>query len=223
MKNGLYLIRDVVEGEGRHRLDIFWHLGPDMQRVEQNVFQGRDASQGLAILPAQGHNWEESFGTASWSPVYGQKALANVVHFSTIANVPAEFSTMLVALQEVHPSERSFSRIGGHGSETSVSVYQYSGEAGEYSFFFARSGEPWRHDTVSCDAEFLCWRGKTGDADQLFIACNGSYTKIEGGPELRCSRPVRWCSLHLEDGRWIACSSDPEAVEAPLDSILRRK
>ena len=39
LKNGIYLVRDLVEGQGRHQLNIAWHLGQEMQLVEENVYR----------------------------------------------------------------------------------------------------------------------------------------------------------------------------------------
>jgi Heparinase II/III-like protein/Heparinase II/III N-terminus len=217
LKNGLYLVRDLVEGRGQHRLDISWHLGQDMQLVGQNLFRVKGASQGLALLPAQGHGWAEEVRKEAWSPVYGQKAPMTVLNFSTIADVPAEFALLLVTLAEVHPGARSFTRIGGQQPESTVRAYQYAVEAGEYSFFFGEPGKSWRQNSVSSDAEFLCWRGRPGSPDHQLILCNGSYTKIAGGPELRCGKAVRWCELVVQGGRRTVQSSDPEAVEVPSD------
>jgi hypothetical protein len=220
LKNGVYVVRDVVEGQGRHRLDISWHLGQGLQLVAQNVFRVKGASLGFSLLPAQGHGWAEEVRKQAWSPVYGQKAPMTVLNFGKTADVPAEFAVMLVALEEVHADARSFVRIRGHEGQSAVSAYQYAGERAEYSFFFGEPGKSWSLNSVSSDAEFLCVIKTSGNSDHVFVLCNGSYTKIEGGPELRCRRAVRWCELHLQSGRRTLWSSDPEAVEsAASDSI----
>jgi hypothetical protein len=219
LKNGLYLVRDLVEGQGRHRLDISWHLGRDMQLVGQHVVRVKGASRGLALVPVQEHGWAEEVRKEAWSPVYGQKAPMTVLNFGTIAEVPVEFVLMLVVLEEIHPGARSLTRIVGSEPDSTVSAYQYAAEAGEYFFFFGEPGKPWRQNSVSSDAEFVCWNRKPGRSDHLLILCNGSYTEIEGGLELRCRRAVRWCELRLEGGRKTVRSSDPEAVKVtPGDS-----
>ena len=81
LRNGIYLVRDVVEGQGKHRLDIPWHLGQDLQLVEEGLFRVKGASQGLALLPAQGHGWAQEVRRESWSPAYGQKAPMTVSEF----------------------------------------------------------------------------------------------------------------------------------------------
>jgi len=217
LKNGLSLVRDVVEGQGRHRLDISWHLGQEMQLVEQNVFRVKGASLGLAVVPVQGHGWAEEVRKEAWSPVYGQKAPMTVLNFGTTADVPAEFAIMLIVLEEVHPGERFFTQSSAQPADSTVRAYKYSGDGGEYAFFFAEPGKTWQQNSVSSDAEFVCWGRKTGSQDHVLIQCNGSYTEIVGGPELRCRKAVRWCELAVQDGRRVVQSSDPDAVEAAPD------
>jgi len=213
LKNGLYLVRDLVEGQGRHRLDISWHLSQEMQLVEQNVFRVKGASQGLALVPVQGHGWAEEVRRAAWSPVYGQKAPMTVLNFGTTADMPAEFALLLFVLEEVHPGARSFTRIAGRETDSAIAAYQYTGEGGEYSFFFGEPGKPWRHNSVSSDAEFVCWNRTPGSPDYVLIQCNGSYTEIEAGPKLRCRRAVRWCELAVQGGQRTVRSSDLDAME----------
>ena len=208
LKNGVYLIRDVVEGQGEHQLDISWHLGQDLQLLKENVFRAKGASQGMALLPAHGHRWAEQVGKDYCSPVYGQKSAMTVLNFSTTATVPQEFAVLLVTLEEAHRGPGSFTRAVAQKTESPVSAYRYSSEDAEYSFWFAEPGKPWRQGVVSSDAGFVCWSQKPGN---LLILCNGSYAVIEGGLELRFGRQVSWGEVILERGRRTVFSSDPEA------------
>lgn len=149
LKNGLYVVRDVVEGKGRHRLDISWHLGQDMQLVAGGLFRVKGASQGLAIVPVQGRGWAEEVRKEVWSPVYGQKAPSTVLNFGATADLPAEFAFVLITLEEVHPAARSFARIDAAEKESPVAAYRYVKEGQEYSLFFGTPGKPWRHRSVS--------------------------------------------------------------------------
>jgi hypothetical protein len=217
LKNGLYLVRDVVEGQGRHRLDIPLHLGEDMQLVDGNLFRAKGTSQGLAIVPMRGQDWAEEVRKETWSPAYGQTAPTTVLNFSKTTEMPAEFAFLLVSLDDVQPATRSFTRIGGEAPESAVTAYHYAEEGREYFFFFGTRGKAWRHHAVSSDAEFVCWNRSPGTLDHLLILSNGSYTKISGGPELRCRQPVCWCELVFQGGRKSVRSSNPDAIEDPPD------
>ncbi len=213
LKNGMYLVRDLVEGQGCHQLDIAWHLGQEMQLVEESVFRVKGASQGLALLPVQGSGWAEEVRKESWSPAYGQKAPMTVVNFSTNTDMPAEFAVLLVTLEEAHRKPGTFARIDVKESHASVRAYRYTGEAGEYKFYFGERGKPWRQGTVSSDAEFCCWSRMHGSAVQRLIMVNGSHAEVDGGPELRCRRTVSWSEVTLEESQKQIFSSEPEAVE----------
>ena len=204
-------------------MDVSWHLGQETQLVEQNVFRAKGASHGLTLVPVQGHGWAEEVRREAWSPAYGQKAPMTVVNFGTTADVPAEFATLIVALDEVHPQQRSFTRTGGQETDATVRGYHYADEAAEYFFYFAPAGKPWRMSSVSSDAEFVCWSKKPGSPDQLLVLCNGSYTEIEGGPEVRCRKAVRWCELSAQGGQTTVQASDPEALEAVPENSSERE
>src|SRR5258708_9741984 len=181
LKNGVYLVRDLVEGHGHHQLDIAWHLGQEMQLVEENVFRVKGASQGLALLPVQGSGWAEEVRKESWSPAYGQKAPMTVVNFSTNTDAPAEFAVLLVTLEEAHRKPGTFARIDVKESHSSVRAYRYAGDAGEYTFFFGERGKPWCQGAVSSDAEFCCWSRRHRSAALRFILLNGSHAEVDVG------------------------------------------
>jgi hypothetical protein len=211
-KNGIYLVRDVVVGQGKHQLEISWHLGQDLQLLKENVFRAKGASQGLALLSAHGHGWAEEVGKEFWSPVYGQKAPMSVLNFSTTATGPAEFAIVLVTLEEAHRSPGHFERIAAQASDSAISAFRYSAEGEEYSLLFGEPGKPWRYGVVSSDADFVCWSRRAG-AHRMLRLSNGSYAAIEGGPELRFRRAVSWGEVILEGSRRTLESSDPEAVQ----------
>jgi hypothetical protein len=210
LKNGVYLVRDVVEGQGKHQLDISWHLGQDLQLIGPNVFRAKGAPQGLALLPAQGHGWAEEVRQEACSPVYGQKAPMTVVNFGTIATVPAEFATLLVVLGNADRSPGSFVRIVVRRPDSEVSAYRFSSDEAEYSFWFSEPGKPWQQGAISSDAGFVFWSQKPS---KRLILCNGSYAAVEGGWELRCRREVSWGEVVLERDRRTVLSSDPGAVQ----------
>lgn len=220
LKNGIYLVRDRVEGEGKHQLDISWHLSEDLQMVEENVFRIKGTSQGLAILPAQSSGWIEEIDKDFWSPAYGQKAPITRLNFSIHTKMPAQCCVLLVTLEKVQSSPGSFQRIGGRETDPSVSAYRYESPASEYSFFFAEQGKPWRQDSLSSDAEFVCWSRKPGSVEQNLILCNGSYVAVDGGPGLQFKRHVLQGEVVLRRNVKEVFSSDPEAIEdksTPLD------
>jgi hypothetical protein len=252
LRNGIYLVRDVIEvqgmevrgidGQGTHRLDLSWHLGQELQLVEDGLYRVRGASQGLALLPCAGHGWAEEVRRESWSPAYGQKAPMTVLNFSVTTALPAEFATLLVTLDEAHPGERSFARSTDPASAAEqdaairpvhkyVREYRYAADGMEYSFVFGESGKSWHTGSISSDAEFVCWRHKPGSAspqlngelqgDGHLFLCNGSFAEVKEGVALRCTQPVQWAELLISQGVRNVFSSDPPAVEALSEPVLQ--
>jgi hypothetical protein len=209
LKNGMYLVRDVAEGQGQHQLDISWHLGQDLELLRENVFHVNGTLQGLAILSAQGHGWAEDVRKGEWSPAYGQKAPATVFNFGRTTVVPAELAILLVILEEADRNPGSLRIVAGQPDST-VSEYRYISEEAEYSFLFSESGQPWRQGVISSDAGFVCWSRKPSNR---LVLCNGSYAEIEGGLELHYQHEVAWAEVTLEGSRRTVWSSDPDAVQ----------
>ena len=72
LKDNFWLIRDVAVGEARHRLEISWHFGSEIQVQTENIFGVRNGDDRLAIITVSAHGWSEE-GHKDWcSPCYGQ-------------------------------------------------------------------------------------------------------------------------------------------------------
>jgi hypothetical protein len=217
LKNGIYLVRDLVTGRGRRRIDIAWHLGQDLQLTD-GVFRLQGASQGvaLALLPVQGHGWAEEVRRESCSPVYGQKAPMTTINFSAELALPAEFAVLLVTLEGIRRGTTSFTRIESATTDSDVIGYRYAEEGAEHSFIFGEPGKSWRMSSCSSDAEVVCVNRTPERGDEQLILCGGSYARVDGGAELRCARPVEWAELTLRAGNRDIFSSDMSAVEIKI-------
>jgi hypothetical protein len=228
LRRNMYLVHDAIEGTGRHKLEIFWHLGPDLNLIAEGLFRMRRASAGMALLPA-GQGWAEELRRDSWSPAYGKKANATVAVFSTESEVPRDFGAMLVALKEALQGPGRLMRIGSDRALSTVG-YRYVGDSEEDVFLFGRSdtgqrgegrgGEGWQAAGVSSDAEFVCWSRIKNDHSQLILV-NGSHAEVENGPRLRFKRSVTWGELILRDNRREIFSSDPDAIEEETEVSLQ--
>jgi hypothetical protein len=212
LKSGLFLVRDFACGSGKHRLDISWHLGPEMRFQGECLFRVKGTSGGLAVLCADKHGWEEQVRKDVWSPVYGQKEPITVLNFGTVATLPAEFVTLLIPLEEVSEIPGRLMRMAGQPFAPPVKTYVYSTPSEECWFFFADKDRPWTHGSLGSDAEFVCWQRKCNSEDQLIIFCNGSYVEIEGRRVLCCRRTVSRCEMLSRDGRKEVHASEPEAL-----------
>jgi Heparinase II/III-like protein/Heparinase II/III N-terminus len=179
LKSGLYLVRDLAQGKGKHRLDITWHSGPEMQLRAEHLLEVQGTSNGLAVLYPEGHGWSEEVRQEAWSPVYGKREPITVLNLRRVTGLPAEFVTLLVPVEDLRGIPGKLTQMKGEAS-TPVKAYLYSTPLEEFSFFFAEMGRQWKHGRVASDAEFVCWQKKRTGEDELLIFCNGSYVEIDG-------------------------------------------
>jgi Heparinase II/III-like protein/Heparinase II/III N-terminus len=211
LKSGLFLVRDLAQGVGKHRFDITWHLGPELRLRAEHLFSVKGTSSGLAVLCVDKHGWSEEVRKDVWSPVYGKKEPITVLNFGTVADLPAEFVTLLVPLEEIRGVPGKLTRMTEEATMP-VKSYLYSTPSEECSFFFAETGRAWIHGKLASDAEFVCWQRKRDGAEQLLILCNGSYVEIDGNRVLGCKRKVTYCEMLSRDGGKEVHASEPEAL-----------
>jgi Heparinase II/III-like protein/Heparinase II/III N-terminus len=210
LKSGLFLVRDLAQGTGKHRLDIAWHLGPQLQMRAEGLFGMKAASDGLAILCVDKHGWSEEVRKDVWSPVYGKKEPITVLNFGTVASLPAEFATLIIPLEEVKGIPGSLTVT--KESASPVKAYLYRASSEECSFFFAEMARPWNHGRLASDAEFVCWQTMTEDESELLIFCNGSYVEIDGKRVASCTRTILRYEMMSRDGAKVIHASEPDAL-----------
>jgi hypothetical protein len=198
---------------------VAWHLGQDLQLVEDGLYRIKGASQGLAFLPSQGRTWAQEVRRESWSPAYGQKAPMTTLNFTAETALPAEFAVLLVTLKEAHGDARSFTRIDSVSSSPGVSGYRYVGDGDEYDFFFAERDQSWQLASVTSDAQFVCLHRNLGSSNQHLMFCGGSYARLSEETELRCTKSVAWAELILKAGDRTAFSSDSGAIEEKIAEL----
>ena len=218
-KSGLFLMRDLAQGSGKHRLDIDWHLGSEMRMHAEYLFGVKGTSSGLAILCAEKHGWSEEVRKDVWSPVYGRKEPITVLTFGATTSLPAEFVTLLVPLKEIREIPGRLTRVATKVTPTSVEAYVYSTSTEEHSFFFAKNERPWNHGRFASDAEFVCWQKKHESEEELLIFCNGSYVEIDGQRVLSYNRTISRCEMLVCEGRKQIFASELDALmEQPVAS-----
>jgi Heparinase II/III-like protein/Heparinase II/III N-terminus len=214
MRNGIYLVCDRIEGQGKHAAEIRWHLGPEMEMVEDTIFRVKHAPHGLAILSPANSGWERRIERYHWSPAYGQKEPSSVVAFSRTTEVASDFCALLVTLREVSGSLGIFAKIETEGEDSPISGYRLAGQNEEVGFFLKDKGaKNWRRGELSSDAEFVVWSRSQKPLGQRIILVNGSRVEIKNGPALGFRQNVSWGELILEENRREIYSSEAQAVE----------
>ena len=224
LKNGVYLVRDVVEGSGEHRIDIAWHLDKDVELLQDGLFRVKGGALGLAFLTVPNRAIE--LQTKMCSPAYGYRVPITALNVCADVTLPAEFAVLLITLEEARPIVDSFNRVE-HTPNIGVSHYEYKTGIGEYSFFFNERGGTWRAGSLSSDAKYVCrQRGPGASEEHLSFVC-GSYASVEGGAGLRSSRQVAWAELVVagherkvssSDGTVVLVRTVPESASDPAIS-----
>jgi len=214
LKPGIFLVRDLAKGKGEHRLDISWHLAPELEPQPVHFFRAKNQTHSLVILPVEEHGWAEEIRASPWSPIYGQQLNTTVLNFGATVSLPAEFVTLLAPVQATEGAPGTFTRFAPPEATPFVHAYRYEASGRSYCFFFGHKQKPWQSGEVGSDAEFVCLAGHTGTREPDIILCNGSYVEIGGTRILTMKRPVARCELIQGAGRQIFCS-DVEALVQP--------
>ena len=181
-----------------------------MRMRAEYVFGVKETSGGLALLCEDKHGWAEQVRKDVWSPVYGKKDAITVLNFGTVADLPAEFVTLLIPLEEVGDTRGKLTQIRVEQA-TPVRAYRYSTSMEECSLFFAEAGRPWTHGSLGSDAEFVC-RHRKDEGRELLIFCRGSYVVIDGRRVLSCKRTISHCEMLSRNGRTEIHASEPDAA-----------
>jgi hypothetical protein len=214
LKSGVFLVRDVIEGEGEHQLDISWHLGPDLVVHGENVFRLKDSMRGLAILQPEDHGWSVSAHRGMWSAVYGKQSSAMVVNYGKRTTMPAELVSVLIPLENISIDTGRIARA--QADAAAPAIYYYEWEDLQHSFYFARAPEPWNLGILSSDAEFVCVTSRADGNPIAVVFCNGTYVQIPGHQRFQATRKVQRFEWTPSG---ISCSDPSAVLPAPEDVV----
>ncbi len=196
LKNGFWLARDVVEGAGEHKLDAYWHVAPEYTPSDGSRFMGKPGNV-LDVITPKGSNWSERVIEAGMcSPVYGQTLAAPVLHFSTVASLPAESVTLFRARENAEP-RGSLKSAGGNGN---AREYVYAEGNEEHWMFFSSAGARWTVGDWSSDAEFVYWGYDRKRDIGLLIVCGGCLVSFAGRELVACLGRVPYFEIVREKG-----------------------
>lgn len=207
LKNGIYLVRDVMDGSGIHDVEITWNLAPELELEGEWRFRAKGADSGLQIVPTRLAGWTGHVGTGAWSGAYGHKVCSRVLKFRAQVNLPAEFSVVLVVIRDFVTGEGLQSQLD-IGRSAGLSSYAYTSGNSEYSFAFSGVRDDWSIGNISSNAEFVCCRKSPRASDDALILSGGSYATIKGGRELRYANKVVWGELLANDRSQLKTSHD---------------
>ena len=209
LKGRFYLIRDLALGGGEHSLDLYWHLHPALwqRATREGVFFDRTGRSGLRFMAVEESGWTRDVRRGLWSSAYGRKESMPVLHFGTVATLPAEFVSLLVPLSAPTQGTDHFKGISVAGQ--GAAGYRYEAESAEHVMFFG-STKAWSLSGCSTDAEFLYWGHDAKNKTRSLILCNGSFLEIGGKKAIAAERTFLRCELILKDNQMQTFSSGEE-------------
>lgn len=217
LKLGFWLVRDVAEGTGKHQLDLFWHLAPGLHPEPKadeccGVFLNANGVPEIAFLTASPVEWTREIRRDSWSPTYGRKEPAFSLHFSSMAELPAEFVTWMVPLPSATAGLGQLNSITAEAGASNARGYRYTQPEEEHTVVFRWQNGSWSLGPWSSDADFLYWGVENGR--RTLILCNGSYLDAGGGHRVFFSKRRVLRSEIIEEGPVTQVfSSDKDAIE----------
>jgi hypothetical protein len=245
---GVYVIRDVAEGAGSHRLRLRWRLGPEFriaggegsaghwQEQSKETAEARPENRGsapgggmrfrgpagivLEVIPGGDAASQSQISSAAWSPAYGRKLDALVICSEKQTTLPAGFATAItVARDAVSPGR--FEELQEAG-ESSVKAYEYCHQSRRVLTVFHDGEGVWKWRGWSSDAVLLVVETGAGErrGRRVFLA-KGSFLESGGRRVLGCRNPVEcWEWLRGRAEEQIYCS-EPGAVEHVAAEALR--
>jgi len=223
LKSRFCMVRDRVEGEGQHNLDIRWHAAPalNMQHMDAKVtvLAGEDKA-GLAFLSPDGHGWFKELSRGRVSPVYGREESNLVLSFHTRAQLPAEIAVLLLPLGFGSGETGTLTQttIGPESAPVHCFIYETQQECSH--IFFAERNQRWEFGPWASDAVFLYHGVFPHEGRVHWVLCEGSYIDAGGQRVVTCRRPVeRWEFVSGGTVRQVFCSEESEVTQV-LDNMI---
>ena len=215
---GLWLIRDVCQGQGVHQLETFWHFGEDVTLTARGdvllAVPRSDAAAPSLTLHSAPSSWQRQIASGFVSPAYGKKNTAQLVTISARLQLPAECATLLVAAGRAGSIGRSFEARAEESRN--VSAYRYEAPAADHLFFFAERPGDWSLQEWTSDAEFLYCTVEEGQLTRLIVVA-GSWVKMSDTTLVSHRRRVERWEWARRGGKVTTSCSDPGAVEHAPD------
>jgi hypothetical protein len=217
-----WLIRDVAEGQGTHKLEIAWQLGPSLLPTERQgrFFAGSGPECGLEIVGCTGDHWQRKPSPSWWSPVYGHREDSWMLRFSTETELPSECATVLQPLANRNQSGGSLRSLN-ESDAADVRGYIYEMGDERHGFFFRQTRGPWMHAGWASDAEFVYYRASPHGLRDVYFY-NGSYVEAGGKRVVSARGAVSYCQLvtHRDATRVVSPASDQIVLHQPLNQAV---
>ena len=219
-KDNFWFVRDVAAGKEKHQLELSWHMGSGLAPTSAKDYVFGSGEGSLGLVTVEGHGWSQSAQRGIWSPVYGRQERSTVVTFGKVAELPAEFVTLLQS--EAKAGTGKLEKIS---NTSTVHAYRYARDGEEHSFFFADRGGSWTLGDWASDAHFLYWQYNRKWERRSLIMCGGSRVEFAGRGVITCDAPVEFVEVTDSSGKAEMLSDEPQRVllRAELSSLETAK
>jgi hypothetical protein len=195
-----WLVRDVLEGEGMHRLDAHWHFAPGELLPMPGGFTFFSNQQAaLTLLFLASHSWIHEIRQGWRSPVYGRKEPCPVLCIGTDATLPVEFATVLAPVSQTNTCTGLLCSPEVTSKKPPVRAYQYSSAEVISYLFFAEQATSWQVGEWESDAQFVFCSKAVRDNRSHFAISRGSYVKVRGRRLFAAPEAVPWSEWCSDD------------------------
>ncbi len=182
LKSQFWLVRDVALGEGEVPLDLFWHIAPgflpDAKSPESLLFE--NAGSRFALLTDDTSGWTRKVEESCWSPVYGKKETAPVVHFSRESALPAECYSLIFLPSTATETLGRFVSTKNDPAMAPASSCTYEKSSETHQMVFSEGRKKWRVGSIESDARFLYCLFGAERGMRRFILCDASFMSLAG-------------------------------------------
>lgn len=185
IKGGLWVVRDVAEGEGEHFLQCAWHFAPGMELSEecgQTMVRFTAPGEGvnpivLGLLTHRGSQWKVEAGEGFVSPAYGAMQRAPVLRTYLQTALPNDVAVLLVPMPE-ESGLKLFDALD-EDSTNGVRGYRYQTNHTTEFFFFAHSFNRWNCGSWAGDSQFLYSKWQHGLLTHV-VMIRGTFAEWQG-------------------------------------------
>jgi len=189
--DGIYFVRDVLEGKQEHSLECNWHFAPDLKicEVEGNWIASPAAASGrdrpaLALAIAQGWNCRST--EAMVSSAYGEQENAPLLTTCKRGRLPLELATII---RPVSLPFNETTKLTMQSPDRSVCTFRFDETQHSHCIFFSDDGGEWSAGPWSSDAEFVYVCARDGSTVHI-VFCHGSFLRLGGNPVVQHCRTV---------------------------------
>jgi Heparinase II/III-like protein/Heparinase II/III N-terminus len=201
LKPKFWLVRDLILGTGRHRIDLRWHIHPSLASplTGDSLFFSSKQHVGIAIITAEEASRSRTVERTTWSPVYGKKESASTIRFTAESTLPTEIATVLAPLgaDTEHISQQA--KLIHYLPSLDRSAYRLIDDQQEHCCVFSQK-DYWAFEEWISDAHFVYFCTTNGRLAFLTF-CNGTYVDFRGVRLASAPQRVDRCEIIFSEGK----------------------